>query len=572
VTGRQTARLDDGAGRLVFGVSPDGLTGVMASGHRVKVVELFTQRPIIAVEHDHRVTRIHVGPNGKQVALESDKRLAIVHTATGRRVDLPERAAAIGAVSFTTDGAFVTVASAERADEAVVFDTASGAKQDRLPPSAPTAADEVPGTLEVVRRTSREKVQAIGPSPDGELLMAGTGDRYEHATVFQMKSGRRLARRMNAGQMASRAAFSPDGMLVALTAGQFLTVFEAYRGRSIVHLTEPGRLTRIAFSPDGTTAAGGFDEGRVIVVESETGRRLGRPLDCDRPRALAVATGGRPLAAGCYDGRLRVMNVVEDRITAEVPYRRVDAPIVLSRDGRFFFSVGDKGAAVFEAASGRTVKILGGDSVSAVALSPDGSHLAIAAGRGASVVDVVGGREPLTLRPDELIEGLAFSPDGKRVAIGGRSRLATVHEVDTGRVVTTVDHKEEEKGVLRVRTLAFSASGQLLATVVSDPTIHPPGSDSTVRVFHAQLGRELIRIPLRDHPHFLRFSADDAYLELAVGVRNIRLERYPLKAEDMAREACSWVGRNLTELEWSRYLGHLPYRDTCTELNRATGP
>jgi len=207
-----------------------------------------------------------------------------------------------------------------------------------------------------------------------------------------------------------------------------------------------------------------------------------------------------------------------------------------------------------------------------VALSPDAGHVAIAAGGGASVVAVVGGREPLRLRPDELIEGLAFSPDGKRVAIGGRSRLVTVHAVDTGRVVTTVDHKEEEKGVLRVRALAFSASGELLATVVSDPTIHPPGSDSTVRVFHARLGQELIRIPLRDHPHFLRFSADDAYLELAVGVRDIRLERYPLKAEDMAREACSWVGRNLTELEWSRYLGHQPYRATCTELNRATGP
>ena len=571
VTGRETARLDDGAGRQVFGVSPDGLIGAMASGHGVRVVELFSQRPIFAVQHDHPVTKIHVGPGGKQVALESGKRLTVIHTATGHRVDLPERPAAIGAVSFTADGAFVILSSSGHADESVVFDTASGAKQDQLPPSARTAPDEVPGTLEVVHRTSREPVQAIRASHDGELLIAGTGDRHEHTTVFQMKSGRRLARLVNAGQMVSHSKLSADGTLVARAANQFLAVFEAHRGRSIVRLSEPGRLTRLAFSPDGTAAAGAFDESRIIVVESDTGRRLGSPHNCDRPRALALGTRGRLLVVGCYDGRLRVVDVARDRIVGEISYRS-GAPIVLSRDGRFFFSVGDKGAAVFEATNGRTVKIVGGDSVSAVALSPDAKHVATGGGNGASLVDVVGGREPIKLRPGELIEGLAFSPDGKRVAIGGRSRLVTIHEIDTGRVVTTVDHKEEEKGVLRVRALAFSASGQLLATVVSDPTIHPPGSDSTVRVFHAWLGQELIRIPLRDNPHFLRFSADDAYLELAVGIRNIRLERYPLKAEDMAREACSWVGRNFTELEWSRYLGQLPYRATCTGLNRATGP
>ena len=65
------------------------------------------------------------------------------------------------------------------------------------------------------------------------------------------------------------------------------------------------------------------------------------------------------------------------------------------------------------------------------------------------------------------------------------------------------------------------------------------------------------------------FSPDRAFLEIAVGNKHIRLERFPLRAQDLIEDACARVGRNLTEAEWSRYMEDTPYRVTCPKLNPA---
>ena len=38
---------------------------------------------------------------------------------------------------------------------------------------------------------------------------------------------------------------------------------------------------------------------------------------------------------------------------------------------------------------------------------------------------------------------------------------------------------------------------------------------------------------------------------------------YFVRLEDLLSEACARTVRNLSEAEWERYLGDLPYRQTC---------
>lgn len=38
------------------------------------------------------------------------------------------------------------------------------------------------------------------------------------------------------------------------------------------------------------------------------------------------------------------------------------------------------------------------------------------------------------------------------------------------------------------------------------------------------------------------------------------------QAEDLIQQACSRLPWNLTQAEWRRYLGDLPYRRTCPDL------
>jgi hypothetical protein len=45
-----------------------------------------------------------------------------------------------------------------------------------------------------------------------------------------------------------------------------------------------------------------------------------------------------------------------------------------------------------------------------------------------------------------------------------------------------------------------------------------------------------------------------------------------VRASDLIADACSKLDRNLTREEWSNFLGALPYRETCPQLNPAVQP
>ncbi len=46
----------------------------------------------------------------------------------------------------------------------------------------------------------------------------------------------------------------------------------------------------------------------------------------------------------------------------------------------------------------------------------------------------------------------------------------------------------------------------------------------------------------------------------------------PIQIPDLIADACSKLDRNLTPDEWKTYLGNLPYRKTCPQLNPAIAP
>ena len=97
--------------------------------------------------------------------------------------------------------------------------------------------------------------------------------------------------------------------------------------------------------------------------------------------------------------------------------------------------------------------------------------------------DVQAGRELLTLRhPAMRVSGMAFSPDGQRLAIApgrpGESPTVTVWELRTGRAVLTL----KGHSVLR---MAYSPDGRRLAT---------GSGDGTVKVWDAQTGAETLTL------------------------------------------------------------------------------
>jgi WD40 repeat protein len=586
-TRNEIVRRDDGTPRSVFGFSQDGQFLAVASGTRVKVKEVFAERLIVAADLPAPIAKIVVSPDGKRLALISEKKAWLLDTDNGQSIALPERRNAISSMAFSADGTVVAVASYGEKEDVVIADTALGQERARLAPGSSVASFSRRGNLlvtqpayaalsvrdiengrDLTRISLRDSAGLLAWSRDGELLVAGTGERDGSTSVFRVGSWRRLAR-LNQAVGVEAIAISPNGDLIASRAGRMTTVFESEQGAPLVHLRETGRPSRVAVSADGKIIAGVLDQKTVLAFAAGSDRPIARLNDCVNGRGLSLSADGARLAVGCYDGQARIIDIRADKVVGKVPHR-YDTRLAIGPDGKLVFSVGPKGATIFDAdGQDRVVRVIGGDSIAAVAFDPSAKHLAVASGStGAKVFETSGDKSPKQFDGDKLIESVAFSPDGRRVALGARNRFVNVYDIATGQLVTALDHKEEEKEVLRVSSMVFSGDGQMLASAALDPTRTAEGSGATLRVF-GLTGKELIRIPLAEMPLYIGFSPDRAFLEVAVGDKDIRLLRFPIHAQGLIEDACARMGRNLTEGEWARYLGDTPRRKTCIELNPA---
>ncbi len=432
-------------------------------------------------------------PDGRRIAVgfRLAGALFVLDTATGRAI-AQERAAhasPISAIAFAGDGTKLATADAEGTIKI-------WADAEKL-----NSKSAVLLTL----KGRQGAIDSIDFSRDGKRLITTSADKT--ARVWDLENASAAIRPLERSGSTLMARFSPDGQLIASADGNSVRLWDAATGRLVRELSvgEEGRVFSVTFSPtDNRLLAVGYGGAallsHVALVDIDAGAEIARlPGATDLPSlhadaefsaigALAFSPDGKYLVAGFGSKRLytggslpaplKVWEVKARRLIGRLNgHSNFCVALDFSPDGTLLASGSRDGTAILwlTATWNKAQTLVNPDQdtitstsgrrgpVEDVAFSPDGKTLALASFRGnVQLWDVATGKWETLKGHSSAVSAVAFSPDGRTLVSGSNDQTVRLWNVQTRRELLQLDPASVELG--QVRTLAFSPDGkQLLA-------------------------------------------------------------------------------------------------------------
>jgi WD40 repeat protein len=327
-------------------------------------------------------------------------------------------------------------------------------------------------------------------SSDGTRLLTACVDRT--ARVWDASSAQQLLVLAH-GDYVVQAVFSPDDRIIATAGGHHgLKLWDAQSGALLPSPEHGESVYAVAFSRDGRWLAYAGGEGWRAGWRSRWGaEHYGTPWRSDREQPATVSLFNR------LSGERRVFSA----------HRRAIVSLDFSPDGELLASASWDGTArLWSTSNCEEVRPLqlGSDAgvLFKACFSPDGRRLAVGGalegtvgygGSSALVLDVSTGQRVRTLDHPQVIGDVCFSPDGKLLATGCHDGNARVWAVSEVREYLSLEGHDQP-----VWALSYSRDGRRLTS----------GSlDGTARIWNAE-GALITRIEAGAPVVCVAFSPD----------------------------------------------------------------
>jgi WD40 repeat protein len=457
-------------------------------------------------------------------------------------------------------------------------------------------------------------------SQDDRTLISGSHDNK--IILWDVATRRQINEPSLTSFIFGPQALSPDGTKWAYIQGENITVFDSEKGESYNFWYGPtDRIISFSFSPDNQMLGSGDARGTIMLWDLET-RQVPVPIQFSTvgasPPRVAFSPDGRMLAFGAKNGSIIFYDINSRKALAPPSEHNYDiTELVFSQDAKTFASGDSDGTITLWdvgkkatlgklmigqggyggryrpdfSPSGKIILVKEGEpGVNRLAFSPDGKSLAADYFNTIILVDVE--RKHVVGKLFEHpggISAMAFSPDGSKLASGG---------VDSTIILWDVEKRQPIGNPLlghqgRVMSLAFSPKGTTLASSSIDQTVtlwDVEKKQSIVNLF----GEEVTRLVFSPDGLTLATSGKDQRVSLwdMEGLRNVgeytageviafspdgkimasytwpnqTVILWDLDVQSWIKRACRKANRNLTKWEWRRYIGDLPYRQTCPDL------
>jgi WD40 repeat protein len=284
-------------------------------------------------------------------------------------------------------------------------------------------------------------------------------------------------------QMATTLpAYRPDGKRLAVGYQDGSTrVWDTESGRLVQLLLGPRYVNGLAWSPDGRVLAEalGPDKRPIRLWDADSGRLL-QVLEASGETVvstLAWSADGRSVRASTTNEELSSWSAADGKLLGRFSIRCGASS--LSADGKLLAGVQpeDGRTGIWDAVNGKKVRVLGTpqwELLWGVAWSPDGKRLAFAESKGLHVWDVESDKE--CFRQDGAFTGtLAWSPDSRTVVYGVPPHFAGMVEVKAGSKAVVVEDANAR--------FAWSPDGKTIASVPYHTTY------GWVRLYDAATGK-----------------------------------------------------------------------------------
>ena len=478
--------------------------------------------------HSNDVISVAFSPDGKTLASASyDKTIILwdVETRTMKRKLLGHEDY-IHAVAYSPDGSLI---ASSDVDTVRLWDAHSGQLIHTFDELHETAAISPDGKLlaavgwteegyaiDVVDIRSLETIRSLpypyssGPttmcfSPDGKALAISSYFdvvllvnlfNYNYIEVYTSNS-------------IESASYSSDGQILAVAGGNTIGLWNG-EGKLLRTLNSDG-FHSVSFSPDGKTMISGGENGLMILWDMGTWEpyrevQIGHGL----VRTVAFSPNGKLIASGSNDNSIKYWDAQSGEPLA-VLHGQENAvkSVAFSPDGKSLKSEHEDGASrIWSAQNGclSTISLSKKEDDSSgnrkVVYSPDNKHIAAlfyTMGDAVEIWDMeteeliytlfvtdartikyVDGEEVYDSLPEEIM-AVAFSPDGRLIALGHSAFLVTLWDVQTGELIayfrTCMDS---------INVLVFSSDGKTLA-VSTD-------YEEVVQLFSVRQGKEKRRL------------------------------------------------------------------------------